>query len=70
MNEKNILKGVEDTLYIPLEARIYASKNFPEFFYDEKALSLEKYIPTNNTLQLNNSETADPPMSEAVFVHA
>ena len=48
MNEKNILKGVEDTLYIPLEARIYASKNFPEFFYDEKALSLGKHIPTND----------------------
>lgn len=47
MNEKNTLKGVEDTLYIPLVARIYASKKFPEFFYDEKALSLEKYIPAN-----------------------
>ena len=38
------LQGVEDTLYIPLFARIYASKRFPIFFYDEKALSLEKYI--------------------------
>lgn len=33
MNEKNVFKGVEDTLYIPLTARIYASKKFPEFFY-------------------------------------
>ena len=48
MNEKNTLKGLEDTLYIPLMARIYASKKFPEFFYDEKALSLEVYIPTND----------------------
>ena len=48
MNEKNVFKGVEDTLYIPLTARIYASKKFPEFFYDEKALSLEKYIPAND----------------------
>jgi putative tetracenomycin polyketide synthesis O-methyltransferase tcmP len=48
MNEKNIFKGVEDTLYIPLVARIYVSKKFPGFFYDEKALSLEKYIPKNN----------------------
>ncbi|AME08694.1 MULTISPECIES: class I SAM-dependent methyltransferase [Gemella] len=48
MNEQNILKGVEDTLYIPLVARIYASKKFPEFFYDKKALSLEKYIPANS----------------------
>ena len=38
MNEKNLLNGVEDTLYIPLAARIYASEKFPEFFYDEKAL--------------------------------
>ena len=36
MNEKNLLNGVEDTLYIPLAARIYASEKFPEFFYDEK----------------------------------
>ncbi len=48
MNEKNVFKGVEDTLYIPLTARIYASKKFPKFFYDEKALSLEKYIPAND----------------------
>ena len=37
--------GVEDTLFIPLVGRIYASKNFKEFFYDEKALELESYIP-------------------------
>ena len=37
MNKKNTLKGLEDTLYIPLMARTYASKKFPEFFYDEKA---------------------------------
>ncbi|HON45278.1 MAG TPA: class I SAM-dependent methyltransferase [Planctomycetota bacterium] len=48
MKIKNILNGVEDTLYIPLIARIYASKKFPKFFYDEKALSLEQYIPTNS----------------------
>lgn len=37
MNEKNVFKGVEDTLYIPLTARIYASKKFPKFFYDENS---------------------------------
>lgn len=36
------LDGIEDTLYLPLVARIYVSKRFPEYFYDEKALSLEK----------------------------
>lgn len=38
-------EGVADTLYIPLTARIYVSKHFPEYFYDEKALSLEKEMP-------------------------
>lgn len=28
--------GVEDTLFIPLMARNYVSKHFPEYFYDEK----------------------------------
>ena len=55
MNEKNLLNGVEDTLYIPLAARIYASEKFPEFFYDEKALSLKQYIPTDN-IEKNTTE--------------
>ncbi len=37
----NIFSGVEDTLFIPLVARIEISKKFPEYFYDKKALSLE-----------------------------
>ncbi len=41
------LSGVPDTLFIPLMARIYISKRFPEYFHDEKALSLEKLIPQN-----------------------
>lgn len=55
MNEKNLLNGVEDTLYIPLAARIYASEKFPEFFYDEKALSLKQYIPTDS-IENNTTE--------------
>ncbi|MFT4452539.1 class I SAM-dependent methyltransferase [Parvimonas sp. G1425] len=51
----NLLSGVEDTLYIPLVARIYVSENFPEFFYDKKALSLKQYIPTN-LIEKNASE--------------
>lgn len=55
MSAENLLNGVEDTLYIPLVARIYASEKFPQFFYDEKALSLKQYIPTddikNNTTE-------------------
>ena len=42
MNEFN---GVADTMLIPMAARIYASKHFPEYFYDETALSLEEKIP-------------------------
>ena len=30
-------EGVEDTLFIPLTARITVSKNFPEYFFDQKA---------------------------------
>ena len=47
--------GVEDTLFIPLVGRIYSSKNFKEFFYDEKALELEKYIPSD-LIKENTSE--------------
>lgn len=47
MNDTSSLQGVEDTLYIPLYARIYASKRFPDYFYDEKALLLED----NNSLK-------------------
>lgn len=38
-------EGVADTMYIPLTARIYVSKHFPEYFYDDKALSLEPELP-------------------------
>ena len=40
------LSAVSKTLFIPLSARIFASKNFPEYFYDEKALSLENIVRT------------------------
>ena len=31
MSVESILNGVEDTLYIPLVGRIYATKKFPEY---------------------------------------
>lgn len=38
------LDGVANTLYVPLYGRIYVSKKFPEYFYDEKALKIgEKF---------------------------
>ena len=42
MNDTSSLQGVEDTLYIPLYARIYASKRFPDYFYDENLTIKEK----------------------------
>ncbi|EJU19218.1 MULTISPECIES: class I SAM-dependent methyltransferase [Mogibacterium] len=55
MGEKNIFDGVEDTLYIPLSARIYASEKFPKFFYDDKALSLNAHMPAGS-IDKNSSE--------------
>lgn len=48
-------EGVADTLYIPLSARIYVSKRFPNYFFDEKSLELESKIP-NDTITKNSSE--------------
>ncbi len=38
-------ENVADTMYIPLTARIYVSEHFPEYFRDEKALSLKSEMP-------------------------
>ncbi len=38
-------EGVANTLFVPLVARIAVSRQFPEYFYDRKALELEKYLP-------------------------
>ena len=54
MRTGNEFNGVEDTLYIPLAARIYVSEKFPHFFYDEKALSLKSQIPTGG---IDNNST-------------
>ena len=43
--EENKLQGVADTLYIPLTARIYVSRRFPDFFCDRKSLELESALP-------------------------
>ncbi len=41
----NRFESIADTLYIPLTARIYVSEHFPEYFRDEKALSLKNEMP-------------------------
>ncbi len=38
-------EGVANTLFVPLVARIAISKEFPEYFYDTKALELEPDLP-------------------------
>lgn len=53
--DKQQMQGVADTLYIPLTARIYVSKRFPEYFYDEKSLSIEDAIP-NDSIARNSNE--------------
>lgn len=45
------MQGVEDTLYIPLAARIYASEHFPNFFYDEKVMDLAKRISVEKIMK-------------------
>lgn len=39
------LRGVPDTLFIPLAARVHVSRCFPDYFHDEAALSLARLIP-------------------------
>lgn len=39
------LNAIANTLFVPLVARISVSKEFPEYFYDEKALALEAILP-------------------------
>ncbi len=48
-------EGVADTLFIPLTARIYVSRKFPEYFYDAKALELESVLP-DNSIEEKSSE--------------
>ncbi len=62
------LSGVEDTLFIPLMARIYVSKRFPEYFNDQKALSLEVKIPTNIITQKSSEYSMMASASRAVVM--
>ncbi len=48
-------KGVEDTLFIPLTARVNVSKRFPEYFFDQKSLEMENLI-RNKRIDKKSSE--------------
>ena len=52
-----IFEGVADTLYIPLTARVYVSKRFPEYFSDPKSLELEPAIPSDSIQKGSNEYT-------------
>ena len=52
-----IFEGVADTLYIPLTARVYVSKRFPEYFSDPKSLELESAIPSDSIQKGSNEYT-------------
>ncbi len=54
MSDKTF-EGVADTLYIPLAARVYVSKRFPEYFFDPKSLELEAAIP-GKSIQTGSNE--------------
>ncbi len=47
--------GVEDTLFIPLTARVNVSKKFPEYFHDKKALEME-YLIEGKQIEKKSSE--------------
>ena len=36
---------VEDTLFVPMLGRIYASEHYPQILYDKKALELKNKLP-------------------------
>ncbi len=67
MSSKN-LSGIEDTLFIPMMARIYVSKWFPDYFYDQKAISLEGSLPQNIITEKSNEYTMLASTSRAVVM--
>lgn len=55
---------IEDTLFVPMLGRIYASKHFPHILYDSKALELESQLPKN--IKGQNTQTQYTLMAGAV----
>ena len=41
---------LEDTLFIPMLGRIYASEHCPQILYDKKALELKNKLPSEQTM--------------------
>ena len=55
---------VEDTLFVPMLGRIYASENFPHILNDKKALELKAQLPEN--LKGKDTQTQYTLMASAV----
>ena len=55
---------VEDTLFVPMLGRIYASENFPEILFDKKAMELKERLPEN--LKGKDTQTQYTFMASAV----
>ena len=58
------LSTVEDTLFVPMLGRIYASENFPNILNDKKALELKAKLPDN--LKGQDTQTQYTLMASAV----
>ena len=56
--------NVEDTLFVPMLGRIYASEKFPDILKDEKALELKSKLPAN--LKGQDTQTQYTLMASAV----
>ena len=39
-----MFSGVQETMYIPLAARVAISQRFPEYFYDEKSMQFKNIV--------------------------
>lgn len=69
----NKFDGVANTLFVPLVARINISKKFPEYFMDEKALELEKYLPQGadkGSSEYSNMASSESEHYKALFKDA
>ena len=57
---------VEDTFFVPMLGRIYASEHCPQIIYDKKALELKEKLPSD--LQENGSQSQYTLLASAAAV--
>ena len=51
---------VEDTLFVPMLGRLYASEHCPQILYDGKALELKEKLPSSLPEQDGQSQYSRP----------